>query len=108
MLIFCSLEPDCPAVQNLIASDAARYRQRHPSKAANADRTGCRRAQIYDPPPHEWTAIVDPHHHGTTVVVVDDGDAGAEWQCSMGGGHGAGIHALSTCGMAPAIDRGDA
>jgi hypothetical protein len=94
----------------LIGSDtrcsaAAANRQRYRRKAADADRPCRRRAQIDDTAAHERATIGDPHHHGATVATIDDGDAGAEWQRAMGGGHAVRFHMLAACGLAAAVDR---
>jgi hypothetical protein len=89
------------------ASVSIGHRQRDRRSAADTDCPRRRRAQIDDAPPHEWTAIVDPHHYRPTVAIIEYVDMGSEWKRSMGGGHGGRIHVLAVRGSAAAVDRGD-
>src|SRR6202043_1504344 len=101
------------AVSRLHATDAlpsvaTPNRQRYRRNTADADRPRRRRAQIDDPAAHERATIVDPPPHGAPIATVDDGAAGAEGQRAMGGSHAARVHMLAACGLAAAVDRGEA
>jgi hypothetical protein len=57
--------------------------ERHMRETGKAQGVGGSGRHIYDPSPHEWTAVVDAHYNRSTGVCIGDAYHGAERQSAM-------------------------